>query len=147
MKWILAVLCLLVMGSIPAWAALGDNVASVISDAQAMGGQHRLLAREGFSLHQITMADGSVVNEYVSPAGMVFGVSWQAHSIPSMQQLLGSYMPNLQQGQRTHVIPRRAVTVEGDNFVFSSVGHARFFKGRAYVPGLVPANLTPEVVQ
>jgi len=56
-------------------------------------------------------------------------------------------MTNLQQGQRTNVVRRRAVTIQGDNFAFSSVGHLRFFHGRAYVPGLVPANLTAEVVQ
>jgi len=147
MKGILSVLCMLVMGSIPAWAALGDNVASVDSDVQAMGGQHRLVAREGFNLHQITLSDGSVVNEFVSPAGTVFGVSWQGHSLPNLPQLLGSYMTNLQQGERIRVIPRRGVTIQGDNFVFTSFGRMRSFNGRAYVPGLVPANLTPEVVQ
>ena len=137
----------MLMGSLPAWAALGDDVSSVNSDLQALGGKHVMVAKAGYNLHQITTSDGSVVNEYVSPAGMVFGVSWQGHLMPNLSQLLGTYMTNLQQGQRTHVVPRRAVTIEGDNFVFTSIGHARFFQGRAYVPGLVPANLTPEVVQ
>ena len=147
MKRIFAVLLMLMMGSLPSCAALGDDVSSVDSDAQALGGKHVMVAKVGYNLHQITHADGSVVNEFVSPAGTVFGVSWQGHFMPNLQQLLGSYMTNLQQGQRTHVVRRRAVTIQGDNFVFFSVGHARFFRGRAYVPGLVPANLTPEVVQ
>jgi hypothetical protein len=147
MKSILMILLGLMMGSVPAWAALGDDVSTVDSDAQVLQGKRVRVDRVGYSLHQITLTDGSVVNEFVSPAGVVFGVSWQAHAIPNLRQLLGSYLVNLQQGQRTRVIPRRGVTIEGDNFVFSSFGHLRFFRGRAYVPGLIPANLTAEVVQ
>ena len=147
MKRIFGVLLMLVLGSVPAWAALGDNVAAVESDAQVLRGKHVMVARVGYNLHQITMTDGSVVNEFASPAGTIFGVSWTGHFMPNLQQLLGSYITNLQQGQRTRVVHRRAVTIQGDNFVFSSFGYARFFRGRAYVPGLVPANLTPEVVQ
>lgn len=106
-----------------------------------------MIAKTGFDLHQITLQDGTVVNEFVSPAGSVFGVSWQGHFIPNLHQLLGTYMTNLQQAPRTRVVPRRAVTIQGDNFVFSSIGHARYFRGRAYVPGLIPGNLTAEVVQ
>jgi len=147
MKRICAVLLMLMLGSLPAWATLGEEVSSVDSDVQVFHGKHIMVAKVGYSLHQISTPDGSVVNEYVSPAGIVFGVSWQSHFIPDLHQLLGTYLTNLQQGQRTNVVRRRAVTVRGDNFVFSSVGHLRSFHGSAYVPGLIPANLTPEVVQ
>jgi len=147
MKSIWTVLLMLMMGSLPAWAALGGDVASVTSDVQVLRGQHTMVAKTGFTLHQITSSDGSVVNEFVSPAGTVFGISFQSHTMPNLQQLLGSYMTNFQQGQRTQHVRRRSVTIQGDNFVFSSVGYMRSFRGRAYVPGLVPANLTPEVVQ
>lgn len=147
MKSILGFLLMLMLASLPAWAALGDTVSSVDTDAQALGGKHVMVAKVGYNLHQITMKDGSVVNEFVSPAGTVFGVSWHSHFTPNLQQLFGSYMTNYQQGQVVRRIPRRAVTIQGDNFVYSSFGHMRSFFGRAYVPGLVPANLTPEVVQ
>ena len=147
MKSIFTVLFMLMMGSVPAWAVLGDNVSSVDSDVQALGGKHVMVAKVGYNLHQITAKDGSVVNEFVSPAGTVFGISFQSHTMPNLQQLLGSYMTNFQQGQRTQHVRRRSVTIQGDNFVFSSVGYMRSFRGRAYVPGLVPANLTAEVVQ
>jgi hypothetical protein len=147
MKSILMVLLMLAMGSVPAWAALGGEVSSVNSDAQVLRGQHSMVAKVGFTMHQITTPDGGVVNEFVSPAGVVFGVSWQGRSIPNLKQLLGSYATNLQQGQRTEVVPRHVVTIQGDNFILSSFGHGRFFRGRAFVPGLVPASLTSEVVQ
>jgi hypothetical protein len=147
MKRIFTALLMLMMGSLPAWAALGSDVSSVDSDAQVLRGQHIRLAKVGYNLHQITTPDGSVVNEFVSPAGTVFGVSWNGHFAPNLQQLLGTYMTNFQQGQRTQYVRRRAVTIQGDNFVYSSFGVGRNFRGRAYVPGLVPANLTAEVVQ
>ncbi|MFZ0962898.1 MAG: DUF2844 domain-containing protein [Terriglobia bacterium] len=147
MKSIYTLLLILMMGNLPAWAALGSDVSSVNADTQVLHGQHVMAAKTGYNLHQIATPDGSVVNEFVSPAGIVFGVSWHGHFIPNLQQLLGSYMTNLQQGQVTQHIRRRAITIQGDNFVFSSMGHLRFFRGRAYVPGLVPANLTAEVVQ
>jgi hypothetical protein len=147
MKTILMVLALLMMGRVSAWAALGEDVSSVDSDAQVLRGKHVMVAKVGYNVHQITHPDGSVVNEFVSPAGLVFGVSWQGHYVPNLQQLLGTYLTNLEQGQRTQFVQRRAVTIQGDNFVFSSFGHLRNFRGRAFVPGLVPANLTAEVVQ
>jgi len=147
MKSLLAVLLMLMAGSFPAWAALGDNAASVDADAATLRGKHVIVARHGFTLHQITTPDGSVVHEFISPVGIVFGVSWQGHSIPDLHQLLGSYMTNLQEGQRTRFLPRRAVTIEGDNFRFFSFGYMHSFRGRAYVPGLIPADLTAEVIQ
>lgn len=147
MKSMCMAVLLLLIGSLPAWAALGDNVSSINADAVALGGKHQMIAKVGYSLHQITMQDGSVVNEFVSPAGTVFGVSWTGRTVPNLNQLLGNYMINLQQGQVTRRVPRRSITIQGDNFVFSSMGHMLSYRGRAYVPGLVPANLTPEVVQ
>ena len=147
MKTMLAVVFMLIVGSFPAWAALGDNVSSVVSDQTVLHGTLRKEVRAGYNLHQITTSDGSVVSEFVSPAGKVFGVSWQGHSMPNLQQLLGSYATQLQQGQRTQVIPRRGVTIQGADFVFSSFGRLRSFRGRAYAPSLVPGNVTAEVVQ
>ncbi len=147
MKCVWITVLILALGTLPAWASLGDNVSTVAFDAQALGGQEVKVAKTGFDLHQITLKDGTVVNEFVSPEGTVFGISWQGHFIPNLHQLLGTYITNLQEGQRTQVMRRRAITIQGDNFVFSSVGHMRFFRGRAYVPGLVPANVKAEVVQ
>jgi hypothetical protein len=147
MKNILRILLMVPLCSIPAWAALGGNVSTVDSDAQALGGQHRMVAKVGYNLHQITTADGSVVSEFVSPAGVVFGVSWQGHSLPNLSQLLGAHLVDFQTGGRTNVIPRRGVTIQTDDFILTNIGHERSFRGRAYVPSLIPANMTSEVVQ
>ena len=72
----------------PAWAVLGQGVASVASDQQRLKGQLRSAAAEGFSVHEITAADGSLVREYVSPAGEVFGVAWRGPAVtPSCRRV------------------------------------------------------------
>src|ERR1035441_4640052 len=89
MKSTLKLMLMLVMGSLPAWAALGGDVSSVNADVQVLRGQHIMVSKVGYNLHQITSADGSVVKEFVTPAGLVFGISWQGHFMPNLQQLLG----------------------------------------------------------
>jgi len=146
MKRIWTVLLMLMMGSLPAWAALGEYESSVDLYQQIMGGVDRQEVRQGYHYHEMTTPDGSLVREYVSPQGKVFGVSWQGHSVPNLQQLLGSHMIDLQQGPR-QTVRRRLLIVRTDKFVFVSSGHMRVFQGHAYVPSLIPSNLGPEVVQ
>jgi hypothetical protein len=146
MKTVFTTLLLLVIGSVPAWAALGQYESSVSLDQKFIAGQDRQVVRQGYHLHEITASDGSFVREYVSPAGIVFGVSWQGHGMPNIQQLLGSYLTDFQQAQK-QTVRRRSVVVRTDKFVFVSSGHLRFFQGHAYAPSLIPSNLGPEVVQ
>jgi hypothetical protein len=149
MKTALAGLLILIVGSTPGWAALGENESSVSLDQQILGGTDRQEARQGYKFHQITTADGSMVKEFVSPAGVVFGVAWQASHMPNLQQLLGSSMTELQAALQsmTHRPGRRPVIVKTDKLVFVNGGHMRAFHGYAYVPGLVPGNVSPEAVQ
>jgi hypothetical protein len=147
MKTTLGVLLILALGTVPAWAVLGQNESSVSVDQQYLRSADRVQAFQAYKVHELTAANGTIVREYVSPKGLVFGVAWQGHSMPNLQQLLGTYVTELQQGQRTRVVRRRAVTIQADDFVFSNGGHLRFFRGRVYVPSSVPSNVTAEVVQ
>ncbi len=147
MKTILTVLLGLLLGAAPAWAVLGQRVTSVQSDRARLRGELRAVERQGYSVQQITAADGTVIKEYVSPAGMVFGVSWQGPAMPDLSDLLGAYFPEFQKASGTATRRHRAVAVKTDQVVVESGGHLRAFHGIAYVPGLLPSNLTPAVVQ
>ena len=148
MRTFLGILLILTLGVVPAWAVLGEQEASVSTDRQFLRGQIRDEVHPGYRLHQITDANGAVVREYVSPAGKVFGVSWQGPFVPNLQQLLGTYFTNLQQYAQAQTGRRGGpLVIQTDNFVFTSGGHMRWFHGRAYVPSLLPTNLSPEVVQ
>jgi hypothetical protein len=146
MKTALLVLLALLLEVGPAWAVLGEHESSVSLDQRYIRGVDRQEVRQGYRLHEMTTADGGLVREYVSPAGIVFGISWHGHSMPNLQQLLGSYMTDLQQGPR-QTVRRRSLAVRTDKFVFVSMGRMRSFHGHAYVPSLIPSNLGPEVVQ
>ena len=149
MKTIFRVLLIMILGSTPAWATLGQYESSVTTDQQHMRSQDRVQAFQAYKVHELTTANGAMVREYVSPQGLVFGVTWQGPFMPDMQQLLGSYATNLQTASpaQTQVRRRRGLIVKTDDFVFVSGGHMRFWKGRAYVPSLVPGNVSVEVVQ
>jgi len=128
MRTFCGVLLILALGAGQGWAALGDTEASV--------------------LHQINCPVGVVVREYVSPAGKVFGVSWQGPFVPDMRQLLGSYFTHLQQYAQAQTAHHGGpLIIQKDDFVFSSGGHMRWYHGRAYVPSLMPTNVSAEVVR
>jgi hypothetical protein len=149
MKTGLAVLLIPILGASPVWAVLGERESSVSLDQQVLGGAHREEARQGYQFHQITAADGTIVREFVSPVGLVFGVAWQAPRMPNLQQLLGFSMTEVQVAalSKTRRPGRGPLIVRTDKLVFVSGGHMRSFHGYAYVPSLVPANVSPEVVQ
>ncbi len=136
---------LLLFFAAPLWAVLGQPVSSVQSDRVQMRGTMRSAAGKGYSVQTITAPYGETVNEYVSPTGMVFGVSWKGPVMPNLSQLLGSYFSQL--SQPTTSRRRRSVIVRTSQVVIESGGHPRGFHGIAYVPSLVPANLSPSVVQ
>ena len=137
MKILWTTLMILLWGAAPGWAVLGEYASSIDLDQQILRGERRELARPGYKVHELTTANGTVVKEFVSPAGLVFGVTWQAPQMPNLQQVLGNYnMAELQQALASR--PRRhsgaPLIVRTANLVFVSGGHMRSFHGYAYVP-------------
>jgi hypothetical protein len=148
MKTFCGVLLILMLGAVPMWAALGEPESTVSADGQFLRGQIRDEVHPGYRLHQITDPSGGVIREYVSPAGKVFGISWQGPFVPNMQQLLGTYFTYVQQYAQAQTGRHSGpLSMQKDDFVFTCGGHMRWRYGRAYVPSLLPTNLSPEVVQ
>lgn len=148
-KTTLSVLLILVLAQIPAWAVLGQTEASVTTDQQRMKTEDRVQAFASYKVHQLTTANGPAVREYVSPQGLVFGVAWQGRFMPNMNQVLGTYIENLQTAtaDQTHIQRRRGITVKTGDFVYSNFCHLQNCTGRAYVPAFVPSNVSAEVVR
>jgi hypothetical protein len=137
-----------------AWAALGDNAASVLVDQASMKGTLQSTDNRTYVLHEITMASGAKVREYVTPGGAVFGVAWEGQFSPNLEQLLGAYYQQAQQAvaqqtaatqtQQDGVPVRRArgpMVIETPGLVLVQTGHMRSFHGVAYVPQLVPQGV------
>ena len=132
----------------PAEAGLGNTLASVQSDRMSMKGQLRTRSGAGYSVQEITAASGTVVREYVASSGVVFAVSWYGPSMPDLQQTLGSYFTEFQsavQARRAqHPGPRghNHLEIHTPSLVVRSLGHMRQYFGMAYVPALMPPNLS-----
>jgi hypothetical protein len=148
-KATLSVLLILVLAQIPAWAVLGQTEASVTTDQQRMKTEDRVQTFASYKVHQLTTTNGPTVREYVSPQGVVFGVAWQGRFMPNVNQLLGTYVENLQTAtaDQTHIQRRRGITVKTGDFVYSNFCHLQNCTGRAYVPAFVPSNVSAEVVR
>src|SRR6185437_4319337 len=130
----------------PARAGLGDTVASVQTDRVNMKGQLRTRSEAGYTVQEITAANGVLVREFVSPAGVVFAVSWSGSAMPDLRQTLGTYFDQYRttvQAQRA--TGRRAghhhIEIRTPSLVVHAGGHMRQYFGVAYVPSLVPQNL------
>jgi hypothetical protein len=129
---------------LPALAALGGDVASVQEDQARMKGRLKTTESMTYTVHEIKADTGTVVREYVSPAGEVFGVSWQGPFIPDMQQLLGTYFDaysSAAQAQRTAHRGRAPLNIQQAGLVVESNGHMRSYSGRAYDPGKLPRGV------
>jgi hypothetical protein len=131
----------------PAWAALGEHVDSVARDTERLRGEVQASAREGYAVHQITAAGGTLVREYVTRSGFVFGVAWEGPSMPDLAALLGSHYAAFRQAVIASGRRRAPVVLSTGDLVVESSGHMRAFRGRAYVPGLVPPELAAAVVR
>jgi len=147
MKTTLRILLVLMMGALPAWAALGEYEGSVSLDQQVLRGEIREVAQTGYKYHQIITPEGAVIREYVSTEGKVFAISWHARFIPNLPQLLGSYFPRVQQAAQARVGRSGPLVIQTGDFVYFSGGRMMNYHGSAYVPGLLPKNVTAEVVR
>lgn len=132
-----------------ALAALGGNASSIVSDKTHMRAQLRATASNGYSVHALQTDVGIHVREYVSAQGKVFAVAWDGPNLPDLTQLLGEYFPAFQAAmtERRSRGVRGPVALQQNDLVVESNGHMRAYFGRAYVPSLLPPQVSIEEIQ
>jgi hypothetical protein len=146
-RWSLGVALVLQALSSPALAALGGDMDSVSSDLVKMKGTLRTISAAAYTVHEIQTPSGTTVREYVAPTGKVFAVAWRGPKMPDLEQTLGSYFAQLTAAPRP-VHPNHAhFTLTEPGFVLQSSGHMRAYFGRAYVPQLLPPNVSVGDIQ
>lgn len=146
------VMAALIVASAPvgAWASLGGDAASVQADQIHLQGRRTMKAAGSYTVHEIHGTAGTVVREYVSPEGKVFGVAWQGPWMPDMRQLLGNYFnqyAQANQAQKGARIRRGPVLINEPGLIVQIGGHPRAFAGRAYVPEMLPSGVRAENIQ
>jgi Protein of unknown function (DUF2844) len=140
-RWVVAAAVLIQAASLPAFAALGADADSVANDALKLKGTVRASGGAAFTVHEIQTPSGTLVREYVTPAGKVFAIAWRGPTVPDLAQLLGVYFKQYNDAPRTSPSDHKHFAIAQPDFVMQSSGRMRAFRGRAYIPGLVPQNV------
>jgi len=102
-----------------------------------------------YTLHELQSATGTIVREYVSPAGTVFAVAWKGPYPPNLHELLGSQYAQYEQamkmpsGRASH----GPATIRLPNLVVQLSGHMGDYSGRAYLPDKVPSSMSLESIR
>ena len=140
----------------PAVAALGGMPTPPPAGAVSSSSNAVVHAASGvsgtasFTVTQTTYANGTVVREYVSAAGTVFGIAWNGPFTPNLSVLLGTYFPQYDSArvaQRAAAPGRGPLNVELPGLVVRSGGHMGAFSGQAYLPQSLPAGVTAADIQ
>jgi hypothetical protein len=138
-------------------ATLGEAAQSIAEDQRVLGGevqvparqaqQHEAATPEAYTVEQISTPAGVIVNEYVTPDGTVFAVSWRGPRPPDLSQLLGSYFNEFKSAAAAPGRQQRHLYVKTQGLVVETGGHMRDLHGRAYIPSLLPPNVSTEDIR
>jgi hypothetical protein len=131
------------------YAALGGGLDSISSDLQALHANYRAKSvKDKYSVEIIT-ADAITVREYVSPSGIVFGIAWNGYVHPDLTQLLGSYSGEFTSARQkaARKFGSRRLHLATGNIIVEKWGHMRDLRGRAYVPSMIPTEVTSDEIK
>jgi hypothetical protein len=142
-------LALLLSVVLPAWAGLGEPQNSIETDRARISARHAVARAPQYTVHDLTMADGSRVQQYVAGNGQVFAVRWNTLHKPDLSGLLGnafaSYTGAAKQAARRGGIQRQ-FRYESTDLVVQASGHLHVYSGYAYRPSLLPQGLNPQTL-
>jgi hypothetical protein len=140
-------LALVVVPAVSAWAGLGEGQASIDTDRVRMGARHSVAHAQQYTVHELKLANGSRVQQFVSGSGQVFAVRWTTFNKPELSAILGSsfsdYQGAAQQAAQRGGIQRQ-FHHEGNDLVVQSSGHLQVFTGYAYRRSMLPPGVNPQ---
>jgi hypothetical protein len=134
-----------------AHAVLGGQQDTIQSDQIRFKGLHSQRIEWQMTTHEISLADGSGIKEYVNASGQVFAVSWRTRLKPNLEALLGAQYAALSAAaleQPSGVASmKRQQSVRLSNLVVHQGGRVNAFAGVAYVPALVPTGVDADALR
>lgn len=146
----------------PALAALGGtptpppagatsvSVSPVSSVVHAASGAASATSTASYTVTQTTLSSGTIVREYVSAAGAVFGIAWSGPIMPNLSVLLGTYFTQFDSARvalRAEHPGRGPLNLTLPGLVVHSGGHMGAFSGQAYLPQSLPAGVTADDIK
>jgi hypothetical protein len=149
MKLHLSVLILLMLfltWSAPwlAGATLGEGSASLAKDRKALSSSKTTSSSQAHYTVQEITSDATLVREYLTDSGVVFGIAWNGLVHPDLTTLLGSYASEYKDARQKTARGRgqRHLRVRASRVVVETWGHMRNLHGRAYLPSLLPEGVS-----
>jgi Protein of unknown function (DUF2844) len=141
------ILLFVIWATLPAFAALGEDVSSVAADQARLKASVRMLPRQHYSVQEMQTPSGTTVRQFVSPSGTVFAVSWEG-SAPDLQQLLGTYFEEFESAVASEPSRRRrGIHLDDGELVLDTGGHMRFVAGRAFLRSKLPTQVTSDDIR
>lgn len=128
-------------------ASLGGSVSDIKCGQRSVGSTKQITDRGEYKIVQIDLDNGTTIKQYVNRAGLVFGITWQARTVPNLKPLLGAYFLEFQLAVQARGHRPGALTLSTKNLFVESAGHLRAFHGRACLLRLLPQQLTAAVLQ
>jgi Protein of unknown function (DUF2844) len=126
-----------------ACATLGEAEISVQTDAtRSLAAIKSSQEREGYRVHEIALASGTLMREFVGPEGKVFAVAWHGPTRPDLRQALGQYFGAFASAPRSRLSDRRHVQIRQGDVVVEGGGHMRALSGRAYLLSAIPSGVS-----
>jgi Protein of unknown function (DUF2844) len=128
----------------PPAGAVSSSLAPVVHAASGAG------VTAPYTVTQTTFAAGTIVREYVSTAGTVFGIAWNGPIMPNLPVLLGTYFTQFDSARvalRAAHPGRGPIAVDLPGLVVHSGGHMGGFSGQAYLPQSLPAGVSAADIQ
>lgn len=132
------------------FASLGGDMVSVLADQGQMEGTRKTTTASAYTLHEIHATSGTVVREYQSAEGTVFGLAWSGRVAPDLRQILGSYYGQYEQALKARSGVRRGrrpILIDLPELKVQIGGHPGSFAGRAYLPTKLPEGMRAEDIQ
>lgn len=130
----------------PAQAELGGAPTWPAAVPQGMQQARDLAAGAApYTMIETTLPSSTVVREYVSQAGTVFGIAWSGPEMAPLNTLLGAYFPTYIQALNA----RRAAqggglgpaVIQEAGLVVQTGGHMGAFTGQAYLQDGIPQGV------
>ena len=139
------------LGGAPMSPPADDQAATVRAMQRAMRSADGVqTSTAAYTVREITLGSGTVIHEYTSAAGSVFGLAWRGPTMPDLASIFGSYFPQYTAGvEAAHKARgwRAPVSVDTSGLVIRTGGHMGAFSGQAWLPAALPAGLAGNDIQ
>lgn len=137
-------------------ATLGGTSATIEADRKVAAGmrlqgiEHKL-----YTTHEVR-GQGFSFKEYVSPQGIVFGMTWTGKVPLQLNDIFGSYLADYQQaaenaGKQKKIAKYRVrvahVFIRGSKVILERFGQGAHAHSRAIVPELMPEGVKANEIQ